>query len=91
MKHLVKLYTILLQEAEDLDFQSVTDRLGARWSGFSHPHLEVTYTVGIGTEDKAADISGFRSVGTTSYIFEELDLQFYQVDNTFSHSSDSHH
>lgn len=74
-----------LKEVEDIDYQSITDRLGARWSGFSHPHLEVTYSVGIGTDEKMTNVRAFEPVNTTSYLFQGLNLQLYQVTN-FEHT-----
>ncbi|KAL5006990.1 hypothetical protein ScPMuIL_015796 [Solemya velum] len=44
------------QEADDIDFQSVRDELGARWYGFSHPHLQVQYSVGVGTRPNVTDV-----------------------------------
>ncbi|CAG2247188.1 unnamed protein product [Mytilus edulis] len=51
------------QDIQDLDFQTATNIIAARWSGFAHPHLNVTYRVSIGTTIGGNDVVSAKDVG----------------------------
>lgn len=52
----------------------------ARWSGFDHPHLTVTYTISIGTTKGGNDVINSKNVGTSTYHEENgLSLTPFQV------------
>ncbi|XP_022102003.1 uncharacterized protein LOC110985345 [Acanthaster planci] len=62
--------------AKDIDVQMDTTSISARWFGFEHPHLEVSYDIAVGSERGSSDVSGsFISVGNaTFYQLDGLDL-----------------
>ncbi|XP_063415906.1 uncharacterized protein LOC134697555 [Mytilus trossulus] len=51
------------QDIEDIDFQTSADSMSARWSGFAHPHLDVTYNISIGTTAGGSDVVSMKDVG----------------------------
>ena len=58
---------------EDLDVDILLDpaELGARWVGFLHPYLNVTFSVSLGTRPFSQDVIAMTTVGeNTSYIFD---------------------
>ncbi|CAH1259274.1 ADGRL2 [Branchiostoma lanceolatum] len=64
----------------DIDIQSKTDTISCAWLGFSHPHQEVNYQVGIGTQPGLADITSFTYVGqNTSFTAHNLHLATFQT------------
>jgi hypothetical protein len=48
-KRLSIFFLSIYQDIEDLDFQTDTTSMASRWSGFAHPHLDVTYKISIGS------------------------------------------
>ncbi|XP_076085327.1 uncharacterized protein LOC143056126 [Mytilus galloprovincialis] len=54
---------IQFKDIQDLDFQTATNIIAARWSGFAHPHLNVTYRVSIGTTIGGNDVVSAKDVG----------------------------
>ena len=57
----------------DLDVDVLLDpsELGARWAGFLHPHLNVTFSVSLGTQPFSEDVVAMTTVGeNTSYVFD---------------------
>ncbi|CAH1258773.1 Hypp2075 [Branchiostoma lanceolatum] len=63
----------------DIDIQSSTDIISCAWLGFEHPHQEVTYQVGIGTQPGLADVTPFTHVGqNTSFTAHNLHLETFQ-------------
>ncbi|XP_052067298.1 uncharacterized protein LOC127706680 [Mytilus californianus] len=53
------------EDTEDTDFQKVTSSMAARWSGFAHPHLDVTYSLSIGTTMGGSNVVSMKAVGTS--------------------------
>ncbi|CAC5360416.1 unnamed protein product [Mytilus coruscus] len=56
---------IPLKDIEDVDFQTSADSMSARWLGFAHPHLDVTYNISIGTTAGGSDVVSMKDVGTS--------------------------
>ncbi|XP_076117799.1 uncharacterized protein LOC143085385 [Mytilus galloprovincialis] len=56
---------IPLKDIEDIDFQTSADSMSARWSGFAHPHLDVTYNISIGTTAGGSDVVSMKDVDTS--------------------------
>ena len=57
----------------DLDVDVLLDpsELGARWAGVLHPHLNVTFSVSLGTQSFSQDVVAMTTVGeNTSYVFD---------------------
>ncbi|XP_078578622.1 uncharacterized protein LOC144863374 [Branchiostoma floridae x Branchiostoma japonicum] len=64
----------------DIDIQSSTDTISCAWLGFAHPHQDVTYQVGIGTQPRLADITSFTPFGqNTSFTAHNLLLNTFQT------------
>ncbi|XP_021364683.1 uncharacterized protein LOC110457654 [Mizuhopecten yessoensis] len=64
------------KDIPDIDFQNDTSKLRVKWTGFSHPHLNVTYTVSVGTTRMSSDVFGPVYVGyETTYLIEGLLLK----------------
>ncbi|XP_066275498.1 uncharacterized protein [Branchiostoma lanceolatum] len=64
----------------DIDFQNTTDELHCEWRGFSHPHLPVTYQVGLGRSPGTDDVIAFSDVAMeTHFTWNHLHLQRLQV------------
>ena len=58
---------------QDLDVDVLLDpsELGARWAGFLHPHLNITFSVSLGTRPFSQDVIAMTTVGeNTSYVFD---------------------
>jgi hypothetical protein len=54
--------------------------MAIRWSGFAHPHLDVTYSISIGTYKGGKDVISMKNVGTSlSHKETGLSLTPYQV------------
>ena len=59
----------------DTDLILNSEWVSARWTGFDHPHLNVTYTIGLGSIPNTDDIIPFHEIGTeTHYTFMNLTL-----------------
>ena len=59
----------------DVDVLLNPTQLGARWKGFSHTHLSVTFSVALGTQPLSQDIVTITTVGeNTSYTFDGMYL-----------------
>lgn len=75
-------------DIEDIDFQSETDKISARWSGFYHPHSNVTFTMSVGSTKGGTDVVNAQNVGTnTKFTLTGLsltNLQTYYVSITAS-------
>lgn len=68
------------KDIEDIDFQSETDKISARWSGFYHPHSNVTFTMSVGSTKGGTDVVNAKNVGTnTKYTLTGLSLTNLQV------------
>lgn len=68
------------KDIEDIDFQSETDKISARWSGFYHPHSNVTFTMSVGSTKGGTDVVNAQNVGTnTNYTLTGLSLTNLQV------------
>lgn len=68
------------KDIEDINFQSETDRISARWSGFYHPHSNVTFTMSVGSTKGGTDVVNAQNVGTnTKYTLTGLSLTNLQV------------
>ncbi|XP_078616232.1 uncharacterized protein LOC144884653 [Branchiostoma floridae x Branchiostoma japonicum] len=64
----------------DIDFQNTTEELHCEWRGFSHPHLTVTYQVGVGTAPGADDVITFADAGIETHVsWTHLQLQRFQM------------
>ncbi|CAG2233138.1 unnamed protein product [Mytilus edulis] len=70
---------IPVKDIQDLDFQTSTSSMAARWSGFSHPHLDLTYSISIGTNMGGSDVVSMKDVGTSlAHQQKGLSLTSYQ-------------
>lgn len=68
------------KDIEDIDFQSETDKISARWSGFYHPHSNVTFSMSVGSTKGGTDVVNAQNVGTnTKYTLTGLSLTNLQV------------
>lgn len=68
------------KDIEDIDFQSETDKISARWSGFYHPHSNVTFTMSVGSTKGGTDVVNAQNVGAnTKYTLTGLSLTNLQV------------
>lgn len=68
------------KDIEDIDFQSETDKISVRWSGFYHPHSNVTFTMSVGSTKGGTDVVNAQNVGTnTKYTLTGLSLTNLQV------------
>lgn len=68
------------KDIEDIDFQSETDMISARWSGFYQPHSNVTFTMSVGSTKGGTDVVNAQNVGTnTKYTLTGLSLTNLQV------------
>lgn len=68
------------KDIEDIDFQSETDKISARWCGFYHPHSNVTFTMSVGSTKGGTDVVNAQNVGTnTKYTLTGLSLTNLQV------------
>ena len=72
---------VFLQSEPDIDSQVETSSIAARWYGFDHPHLDISYQFAIGTNPGTSDVSGsFVNVGSaTEYTMSDLSLGQQQV------------
>uniref|UniRef100_A0ABM0M5T3 Uncharacterized protein LOC102801709 n=1 Tax=Saccoglossus kowalevskii TaxID=10224 RepID=A0ABM0M5T3_SACKO len=73
-------YTELYGEPHDIDFQTSRTSLHIRWSGFSHPYLDVRYEAALGTTPGEEDVVGFKAadVGHTYLDFNGLNLENFK-------------
>lgn len=54
--------------------------MAIRWSGFEHPHLNVSYSISIGSSVGGSDVLQMTNVGTSRYYTHTgLNLQLLQV------------
>ncbi|XP_061176007.1 uncharacterized protein LOC133184958 [Saccostrea echinata] len=67
-------------DVEDIDYTTSKNSLSARWTGFSHAYLDVTYTFRAGTSPGAADVVPQRDVGKNIFHIEHgLSLTFFKT------------
>ncbi|KAL3841827.1 hypothetical protein ACJMK2_019926 [Sinanodonta woodiana] len=66
------------EDLPDIDFQDNHKRIAVTWSGFYHPHLDIFYSVALGTTPGGTNIRNFQPVNGTSTTFEGLNLITYQ-------------
>ncbi|XP_078321865.1 uncharacterized protein LOC111103999 isoform X3 [Crassostrea virginica] len=65
-------------DIEDIDFKSANHSLSAKWTGFYHAYVEVTYQFRAGTSPGAADVVPNTDVGKNeSYSVHGLSLSFF--------------
>ncbi|XP_066263995.1 uncharacterized protein [Branchiostoma lanceolatum] len=64
---------------EDIDAQTGTRVLSARWFGFSDDPAAVTYEVAVGTSSGAQDVRPFTPVSSTAFTITGLALQYFQT------------
>lgn len=63
-----------------MDFTTTSTSLTARWEGFAHPHLNVTYKFQAGTTPGGNDMVSSVDVGTAnSYSATGVTLQTFKV------------
>ncbi|KAK3099491.1 hypothetical protein FSP39_005250, partial [Pinctada imbricata] len=73
-------FDILPGDVDDIDYQTDTVSISARWSGFEHPHLDVTYKFSVGTTKGATDVVPETDVGAvTSYTATSLSLNAFET------------
>lgn len=71
---------VYFKDIEDIDFTSVNHSLSARWTGFYHAYIDVTYRFRAGTSPEASDIVPDKDVGTnTSHTENGLSLSVFKV------------
>ena len=71
---------ICLKDIEDIDFKSANHSLSAKWTGFYHAYVEITYQFRAGTSPGAADVVQNKDVGKNeSYTDNGLSLSFFTV------------
>ncbi|XP_022103295.1 uncharacterized protein LOC110986023 [Acanthaster planci] len=58
--------------AQDIDVQMDTTSISARWYGFEHPHLDISYEIAVGLEGDISDVSG-GYIGIGNVTFYHLD------------------
>ncbi|KAK3581576.1 hypothetical protein CHS0354_031922 [Potamilus streckersoni] len=68
-----------LRDLQDIDFQDNRKWIAVTWSGFYHPHLDILYSVALGTTPGGTNVRNFQSVNGTSATFEGLNLNIYQT------------
>lgn len=68
----------IIQIPDDVDFQVSTSSLSARWSGFAHSHLSLTYEVGVGTSPGTFDVV-VRTVADSNNQHVEPDLNLMSM------------
>ncbi|XP_062576068.1 uncharacterized protein LOC134237945 [Saccostrea cucullata] len=67
-------------ETQDADYTSSENTLSARWTGFSHAYLDVTYKFQVGTSTGAADVVPQKYVGkNNSHTEQGLSLEFFKT------------
>ncbi|CAH1249044.1 SCARF2 [Branchiostoma lanceolatum] len=64
---------------EDIDAQTDTGVLSARWFGFSDDPAAVTYEVAVGTSSGAQDVRPFTAASGTAVSITGLTLQYFQT------------
>ena len=64
-------------QAQDVDVLISVGAVGANWQGFPHPHLPVSYSVGLGTLPGSDDVVAMTTVGSEarSHVFEGVALE----------------
>ena len=67
-------------DIDDIDYQTVTHQLSARWYGFKHPYEEIQFYVCI-VETSTPDVSVICEEASTDkkHTFSGLSLELYQV------------
>ncbi|KAK3100189.1 hypothetical protein FSP39_015958 [Pinctada imbricata] len=73
-------FDVLPGDIDDIDYQTDTTSLSARWSGFEHPHLDVTYKFSVGSTKGSSDVVPETDVGSvTSYTSSSLSLTDFEI------------
>ena len=68
------------KDIEDREFQTDRTSMAGRWFGFAHPHLDVTYSISIGSTKGGSDVISMKDVGNNLTHKETgLNLTPYQV------------
>ena len=71
---------MFLKDIKDIDFKSENSSLSAKWTGFYHAFVEVTYQFRAGTSTGAADVVQNTDVGKNeSYTLNGLILSYFTV------------
>ncbi|XP_061176006.1 uncharacterized protein LOC133184957 [Saccostrea echinata] len=69
-----------IEEIEDIDYTSSKNSLSARWTGFSHAYLDVTYSFRVGTSPGAANVVPQKDIGkNNSHTENGLSLVFFKT------------
>ncbi|KAL3841826.1 hypothetical protein ACJMK2_019925 [Sinanodonta woodiana] len=66
------------EDLQDIDFQVSQLKIAATWSGFYHPHLDIFYSVALGTTPNGTDLRSFQLINGTSVTFKGLSLTVYK-------------
>ena len=66
--------TSLSLHNEDIDILVDSQQLAASWNGFEHAHLEVSYSVGLGSRSGIDDVVSFTTAPQSRYVFSNLQL-----------------
>ena len=59
---------------EDVDILVDSQQLAASWNGFEHAHLEVSYSVGLGSRPGIDDVVSFTTAPQSRHVFNNLQL-----------------
>ncbi|XP_053400999.1 uncharacterized protein LOC128557566 [Mercenaria mercenaria] len=66
-------------DIDDIDYQTSTSKLTARWSGFEHPHEDINFTVCISNASSSDYMTCARSDVKNKYTFYDLSLNPYET------------
>ncbi|XP_060580924.1 uncharacterized protein LOC132737608 [Ruditapes philippinarum] len=66
-------------DIDDIDFQTSTSKVTARWSGFKHPHEDIRFTVCISNAFSTDFIKCEQTTSIDQYTISGLDLTEYET------------
>ncbi|XP_060572684.1 uncharacterized protein LOC132730723, partial [Ruditapes philippinarum] len=66
-------------DIDDIDFQTSTSKVTARWSGFKHPHEDIRFTVCISNAFSTDFIKCEQTTSTDQYTISGLNLTEYET------------
>ncbi|CAH1794767.1 unnamed protein product [Owenia fusiformis] len=64
---------------KDINFQLTTSSIRGKWRGFAHPHLNVSYHMGVGSVRGYDDIVPFMAVAGTEFEVTQLELEIFKT------------